>query len=251
MSTETGFYGEDRRCKLETFADMMIRRIFKSIFASPLLIRNFFKKCRFDNFVGGLIFGALFSLLVNVATVQVQEAVTRQKYLEALEHEVISHLLQANSIADRINRTRENEEDANPYSFKERYSTSIWDSGEVLGYIYGLDPEVQAQILTYLKYIIQSENKFLDQVEDSINQFEFEYMACVFRNTESGCEEIGRVRREAANYYEEIQLDSARQVQSHVVNLTDSFHPTQDRLDSIVLRFLMGIEVLEIMKRPK
>lgn len=41
------------------------------------------KKGKLSSFLGGLIIGALFSLVVNIITVHVQETITRQIYLEA------------------------------------------------------------------------------------------------------------------------------------------------------------------------
>lgn len=75
---------------------MNIKKVWSNIvllFSFPVKL---LKKSKFDNFVGGLIFGALFSLVVNVATVKIQEDINKQRALEAIEREMIFHTITAN-----------------------------------------------------------------------------------------------------------------------------------------------------------
>lgn len=226
----------------------------KKVFSSLILVFTapfrWLKKSKFDNFVGGLIFGALFALLVNIITVQFQELITKQKYLEALEHEITTHFIRAETIIKNIDETRKEQKDANPYLFTYRYDTTVWDSGETLGYIYDLEPSIQAKIITYYSPLVYLQNKSLDHIENSINQIEFEHMLCLFKNPKGKCLDSKNTLDRAANFYEETQLNIATVIDKNSLDLMKVFHPAQDRLNNPILRLLMGGRAQEILKRP-
>lgn len=77
-----------------------MKKVWTSItllFSYPFLV---LKNTKIDNFVGGLIVGAIFSLIVNIATVKVQEDINKQRALEALEREMIFHTITAKSLIE-------------------------------------------------------------------------------------------------------------------------------------------------------
>lgn len=223
-------------------------RLAKSIFTSPLIVIKSLRATKIDNFLGGILVGALFSLIVNVITVQVQEVVDRQKYLEALEHEIMGHYIQSMGKGESILDLRENNQDANPYSFISRYDTSVWESGNASGYIYDLEPNIQSKVEGYYPYMVFPANRMLDRAEDAVNNLEEDYVRCILEER-TDCVVLRKAFDNSANYYEETQLTAVQMVNNSSYELMNEFHPTQDRLDSFVLRIFMGDHAQEILRR--
>ncbi len=76
-----------------------MKKVFSSLILAVTFPVKLLKKTKVDNFVGGLIFGAIFSLVVNIVTVQIQETIQKQRILEAVENEILTNTLTANQIA--------------------------------------------------------------------------------------------------------------------------------------------------------
>lgn len=110
-----------------------MKKVFSSLFLVFLLPYRAFKfpikilkKSKIDNFLGGLIVGALFSLLVNILTIQIQELMQKQRILEAVETEIVTNMLQAKSdIENAIQQSKENAH-ANPYITRRKFSRNLW-----------------------------------------------------------------------------------------------------------------------------
>jgi hypothetical protein len=229
-----------------------VKKIFKSIFTSPLILVNALKKTKIDNFVGGLIFGAIFSLLVNVVTVKLQEDINKQRYLEALEREIIFHTLTVNNINNEVNRVVNL--DNNDYITADgllrlRYNTRVWDSDYLQPYIFELKPDVGAKINAYYETIIRNANL---QMDKNIDNYEKIYARCspfriLIEEKESEekdfCNEIVKntalLQKEAA---------FSNLVVEYVTDIRNNFHPTQNRLNSWWLRLLLGGESFKIME---
>lgn len=227
----------------------MIKRI-KFITAIPGLLIGILKKSKFDNFVTGLIFGSIFSLLVNIYTVKIQESVSRQRALEALEREIKSHLLVSKDIATRVNKVVNS--DSSDYIvdrnlMEKRYSTKVWDSGEIDRYVFELEPSIGARLYAYYDASIKTFNAVLDQNEGW------------FREVFKPCEPFYNIITEKEAYSIKDCNDISKHFASnHMIPvknfnepfnaITEIFHPTQDRLNSKWLRFLLGGDSMEIMK---
>ena len=122
----------------------------KKVFSSLLLVfsipLSLLKKTKWDNFVGGLIFGAVFSLVVNVATVQVQQTIDKQRTLEALEAEILFHGLTANNVMKENSQQVADRKRPNYFRVASYYPDDVWKNSDVVNYIMEIDPKVQAML---------------------------------------------------------------------------------------------------------
>lgn len=213
----------------------------KTIFTPLLLLSQVFLRSKIDNFLGGLIIGAIFSLLVNFMTVQAQEAITKYKYLESLEQEIFTHAATSNWIKTNVKESREKNQHVNPYSFFERYDTSVWDSGAILGYLYDLDPQIWTSLTNYYTGNLQIQNRFLDNTQQFVNQLDRDHRYCLLQeNSASRCSLTKRMLEEGSAFAEEEQLGSASVVYDSSIAILKEFHPSQDRKNNLILKLLMG-----------
>lgn len=225
---------------------MKIKNTLKKVFSTPLLFFRFFKKSKIDNFVGGLIFGAIFSLFVNVFTVQLQEAIYKQRVLESVESEIVSNLLFTKNVFEfNLEEIKENKQ-PNYYHISQKYSKNVWENSEALKYVIELDPNTQVQLTTYYDYTVSKNNEFLEK-DDELSREKLSN--CYFNE---GLNELEK--KDCVEWYYQFlqnEISSAESVFNGTLDILEVFHPTQDRLNSPLLRLLMGSEVVEIMKRPE
>lgn len=211
-------------------------RVLKSIFSSPLLIVRFLKKSKLDNFTGGLIFGALFSLIVNVVTINIQEAVQKQRVLEALEYEIFNNATQAESTIKNNSGLVDKKERIDYYHNFLKYSDNVGQSNEFLKYGLNLDPKVQSQIHAYYAVSVIFNNEILSKND---RLMEFQLGECYLNDggfkdtTNTQC-----VR--AFNYFFILESQAAKRVFDQSIETLKVFHPTKDRLSNPFLKFLMG-----------
>lgn len=218
----------------------------KFISAPFLVIRSVIKKSKWDNFVGGLIFGAIFSLVVNVVTVQIQESINKQRILEAVENEIISNVLQAKSVIEENEKAQKNKSGINNFHTIRKYSRDLWEqSTEPLQYIAQLDQQTQIKLAGYYTITIPIENaiqdklnKVLDKMIDvcydefSIELKKEKQIACNKNYLDLRDGEAGSTGR--------TMLDEGLKV-------LKQFHPTADRLNDPILRLLMGSRSTRIL----
>lgn len=218
-------------------------------------IAGFFRKIRFDNFIGGLIIGAIFSLVVNVFTVQIQESVSRQRALEAIEREVAQHYLDTTLFYNEKDYfeglASSGEGLYYPEVFYYRLNAKIWDSGEALKYIFELDPEVATDLSSYYERAVRISNNSFGRIQD-----EFE------ESFNIRCRPSNVLRdpdfRPDTDYCNALILETFAiygSVYDDVSGVTDTvlqnFHPTQDRLDSIWLRFILGNKSIDVLQNVR
>lgn len=226
----------------------------KKIFSSLLLIVLFpfrlLKKSKIDNFVGGLIVGAVFSLIVNIFTVKTQEIINRQRVLEALEREMTYHVLLANNMYDQASRTNslDDENFVNDDSiFYKRFQNRVWNTSEAMKYLFELDPKSASEIEIYYDVTIDGVNKLLDK---NLETYKKLYEPCEpFYSIITGKDAWDNIM------CNKIARDSALATTQSISLVTDSltevkkvFHPTHDRLDNFFLKTLMGNQSVEILK---
>ena len=227
----------------------------KKIFSSLLLVftslLRTIKKSKFNNFVAGLMFGAVFSLVVNVTTVKVQENISKQRALEALERELISHSLAMNSIA-RDEDSAYSEDDADyifPTTIGFRLSSRVYKSDVVIPFMFEINPDVAARIETYYDFVVQNVNQNLERNESTYNelsekcQIMYSFYYGEEREEVKKCNELVRITLTSNKVFSPL-------VHDHVNEIRESFHPTQDRLNSRWLRLLLGDQAYEILKFP-
>jgi hypothetical protein len=210
-------------------------------------IKTIFSILKFDTFVGGLVIGAILSLLVNVATVQLQEMITRQKNLEALEHEIMGHFTNSATIIETYADELKTGTPTNPYSFSQRYPTTVWDSGEILNHIYSLPSQTQSKISLYYSYVVSTQNRKLDRLENDVNQLEFAYMSCLFKK-ELDCPKFKQDLDAGVAFYMQQKFTTAGLMANESNTVLDVFHPTDDRLKNPVLKLFMGDNAIPILK---
>lgn len=200
-----------------------------------------FRKTKVDNFVGGLIFGAIFSLIVNVLTVQLQEMIQRQRILEAVENEITNNTLRANSIAQQEHNTKES---YNPFYTIQRYSKDIWgQSSEPLQYISQLDQQTQIIISNYYSTTVPLTNAMLDRLErvtDEKLENCITYDATSFVKDNEECKTWNNLRLE-------LEKSTAVEMANQGLEVMNKFHPTKDRLNSPLLKLILGSQSTRIL----
>lgn len=228
----------------------VIKRILTKLFNILLLPFRFLRKTSADNFALGLMFGAIFSLVVNIATVKIQEDINRQRTLEALEREIVDHHLMVNNIVrdrDAV-YTFSVDEYAYPSTMSFRFNTSVYDSDQVKAYLFEINPQTAAKIESYYSYLVEGSNVNLDRNEKAYNLLGGERCQPVF-------DIIYGVEKESAAFCNELSvkiltanIGYADSIYTNVEEIRKTFHPTQDRLDNWWLKLLLGDKAYEVMK---
>lgn len=212
-----------------------------------LLVRTFFKKTNYDNFIGGLIAGAIFSLLVNVMTVQLQERISKQKYLESLELEIASHYLLTNNIVSDISNSKKSQNKV--LSMRDRiYLTRVWDSGLASAYFHSVNADTQAELISYYDAFISQINVLYARYAETVHQYENDFYTCVFQK-KPNCEKEIEVLNMSIRFHEDQMLDMSKSIYNHNERILKVFYPTQDRLDNPFLRAIMGNDSVKILRR--
>ncbi len=215
---------------------------FVIFIAAPIKL---IKKLRLDSFLGGLILGAVFSLVVNVITVQITDEVQKQRVLEAVENEIVNNELKAQEVYRRDQSFIKNNTTYNALIPLERYSKDIWQySSTTLQFIAQLDPEVQSAIVSYYTITVPWANASMD----SLDRFTSSQLSnCFLSETVPN---PGSTEHCRAWYQVLLQGESNTALdinkQSYDL-LTTKFHPTKDRLNNWFLRVLMGNKATKIL----
>lgn len=212
---------------------------------------NFIKKIKINGFFIGLISGAIFSLLVNMVTVKIQEIISKQRVLEALEMEIMMHNFHSRSLFDRTREVWNADNSKYMYiemDIAQRYSSTIGESGEVLKYLFEISPELSAEIQTYYNVYIDKSNRLMDRNEelfvDSYKECDIPYLKMKGLESKSieECNEIAKW----ALYFHDVLGEGVEETSNEIL---EDFHPTQDRLDSFWLKLFLGDETIEMLRR--
>jgi hypothetical protein len=199
-----------------------------------------------DNFVGGAIFGALFSLIVNIVTIQVQEEVQKQRTLEAIEYEIYSNLSSAGTVFEGVTKYIEEERQPEYFYTYRKYRDDLWNqSAEPRQYIMQLDPETQAHILAYYTAV-----PILNDIIEKIEKYELENISDCYDITV--IELTDEKNETCQNMYLELretEMNVAKQAFDLSTETLKYFHPTQDRLNNFWLRTLLGSKSIRILSR--
>lgn len=216
---------------------MQQSKIISSIATILSSVKQYFSK---NGFVGGIIFGAIFGLIVNMATVQLQDDIQGQRVLEAVENEVVSHLLQARSLIIDNDKKIEEYEELLLFNYFTPYSDRVWSTSEGVKYISRLNPTLQGELSLYYRIIVQGNNNLIGVYGDYIS------------GEILGCEYKVAIEYEACKSLQKQQLRgeilSAEQIIKNSTKLLEDFHPTQDRLNSWLLKLFIGKDAPAIFK---
>lgn len=214
-------------------------QVFSNLILTLLLPIRLMKKFPKNSFVSGLIFGAIFSLVVNVITVQLQETIQKQRILEAVENEILNNVMQANSKIKFYNDFLEKDYKPNFYYSVSKYGRDLWEqSSEPLQYLVQLDRDVQIPIQLFYTITIPGNNQMLDRIEDLrkdklINCFGFDENIRLTPAEEKSC-----ISWNAITINQE--FESAKNISNQGFEVLNKFHPTADRLRNPFLRFIIG-----------
>lgn len=226
---------------------MNIKRL---ILSTPFYFIKKVFRGNLDNFVGGLIFGAVFSLIVNIATVKVQEDLSRQRALESLEREMIYHSLNANNLFKEVNRVNSlpdkqiiNED----FVMNVRFDTRVWDSSDVSRYMLEIDPNVGPSVEMYYTIYVFNANRILKENLDAYNKL-FEPCRDLYSLTSGKPKQSVEYCNKTTRYFLEAQTTAAALITEGQKNYQSTFHPTRDRLNNPWLRVLLGDKSIEILK---
>lgn len=214
-----------------------MKKIINSAALVVLYPLKFFRKIKLNTFLGGLLIGAMFSLIVNLITAQVQEIVTKQHILEAVENEILSNTLMANNIVDSNKADLDSGKKYNPFRFIRKYSRDLWEqSSEPLQYISQLDQERQIAVIGYYTITIPLYNGALDNLE----KFTYSQLAnCMPLEGNLKADES-----EHCKLWNQVLLESEKSTALSVAGdgfkVLKVFHPTKDRLNNWFLKLIMG-----------
>lgn len=206
--------------------------------------KGIFKKIKFSGFVAGLIFGALFSLLVNIVTVQIQERVQRQHILEALENEILSNVLQSNNVISNFEKNYNGNELPNFFYVPRTYTRDLWEqSSEGLQYLAQLSPDVQTSVNIFYTVTLPAHNSLIERLRLLADQ---RLANCYFRESSLSDEEKQNCIAEN-KLIMELEFKTAGEVGTNGLEVLSKFHPTQDRLNNRFLRLLMGDKSIRVL----
>ena len=230
-------------------------RFISSISYSFSQMVIFFKKIKFDNFIFGLVVGAVFSLVVNVITVQMQESVTRQRALEAVEREVAQHVIDSDYFYSQSEWFKESAQKGDslyyPEFFYLRLKTNTWDSGEAYKYIFELEPSTSDAISVYYETSVKVTNNSLDRIQSEFDETFNIYCrpSNILRDQSFTVDEgfCNSLILETFSIYNSVYDD----VWGSTQEVLDAFHPTKDRLDSLWLRTILGDKSTESLKAAR
>lgn len=214
-----------------------MKKVFSSIILAVTFPVKLLKKTRIDNFVGGLVFGAIFSLVVNIFTVQIQETIQKQRVLEAIENEIVSNLIRANSVYGAREKDIAEMTHINLYYSPTRYSTDVWkQSFDAIGYISQLDPKIQTEIHLYYSLSVPSANYSSEKSDEFVKSA---LNLCFTENLEYKPKDETRCTTQTLFAYSSDKF-GAESISNASFNVLQIFHPTKDRLNNWFLKLLMG-----------
>lgn len=218
-----------------------MKRIFNGLILLFVYPIKMIKRSKIDNFVGGLLIGAIFSLVVNVITNQLQEIVQKQRILEAIENEIASNMVNADV---RIETNKKHENELVDYlNVSIGYSSDIWtQSTEPLQYVAQLEPEIQSQINIYYGLNVKVANSWVNEA----NKLHDKYQEVCFdeiltrQNNFDRCLALSKMIRGTENIAAEAMVGGG-------LKLNKIFHPTKDRLNNHLLKFFMGDKSMKVL----
>ena len=207
---------------------------------------SLFRNINFDTFVGGAIFGALFSLLVNIMTFAISDEIVRQRALESIENEITLNNALGNDVIGANNKMIADKDLPNVFYSYHKYNTSVWTNPSTLQYIEQLDPNIQIEISQYYQIVIEANSAMdkLNAISQPILQqcFQFPYKP-LSANIDKYCRsENGEL------LYDE--STGATQVVKRGLVVINGFHPTRDRLHNPFLMLMMGNKAIGALKVP-
>lgn len=228
-------------------------RIRSKIFLTPFLVgvRNIHPLksigSLFKWVVGrdGLLFILVSGIFVNLLSNQLQDVIQRQRYLEMLEIELKSEIINFNSISESYLKND------GKLTLKPYFSDNIYKAGFENGYILSIEPKTLSKLISYYG-VVPKYNDLLKANYDMVDKFQSEWEDCIFSIPEqkySNCDNQKKKLDESVKFYSKSSMDIwVSATETGVKDLFDNFNPTAERRNNYFMRFLMGDESLEFLK---
>lgn len=210
------------------------------------IIKNFLAKSKIDNFLGGLLIGAFITLILNLLTIYITDAISRQRALESIENEITTNNIQANIIIGQNNKSYKDKSLPNIFYTFHLYNDTAWNNPSTTQYIEQLDPKVQGEIDAYYQYAIKginAQDAKLNTISTTILQpcFQYAHLLTVTEDQYCRAANIDLLGSESRG---------ADYVVSSGLKLLNDFHPTRDRLNNPFLILFMTNKAIGALKVP-
>lgn len=216
-----------------------MKKVFSTVFLIFVYPLSLLRKTKIDNFFGGLVVGALVSLIINVATVQIQEKINKQRILEAIENEILNNLISANNVIKLNDVDIKNKIQSNYLYTPRMYSRDLWEqSTEPLQYIVQLKRDIQNKISMYYTLTVPTSNAVLEKIDYNTRDVLANCFMKIYSLSSTEKDEC-RMNYETLLIFEKTP---AEWMSKSSFELLNDFHPTKDRLNNIFLRLIMGTE---------
>lgn len=197
------------------------------------------------HFVLGIIFGAVFGLVVNVITVQLQEVIQVQRVEEALENEILMDGEIANEAIDENTQLIKNNSMPDYYRVTKTYVYDVWTRSDAINYTIQNDPAVQTKISVFYDYVIPYVNGLLNKnsiLENNLTQC---YTTAQLTTSQiNDCKNWNNLILEG-------EITGAQDVSKSSFDILKVFHPTRDRLKNPLLVLLMGKQAVGALTTPQ
>lgn len=207
-------------------------------------IKRFIERIKLDGFAGGLIFGAVFTLIVNIITAQITDEIARQRALEALENEIALNTIKANTIIIQNNKNISNNILPNIFYTYQQYEDNVWSNSTTLQYLEQINPNVQANVNNYYEYQIKGNNTLLA----NLNSLSRSVMQNCFGISNPLTPDQVKTCKAQNAIFEDIERSSAIAVSKSGYVLLSQFHPTKDRLHNPILLMLMSNNAIGFLR---
>lgn len=189
----------------------------------------------------GLLVILLSGIAVSLIASRAEDTVRRQRYLELLEYEIRTHL----SLAHYLPENYGDSNDFNKHYIPSKFYQAILNSG----YLTTIDPQLFLEITTYYE-LVNLANQRLERHYEYFDQLNNNWVLCrytAFNPKElSLCDKHKEILDKATKYIPDreknIWIGTVSWIQNY--HIDERFHPTHDRLNSPILRILMGNEAL-------
>jgi hypothetical protein len=200
----------------------------------------------------GITITLLLGVFINLFSDQVSRVIAIQRYKELLSYEMRSNTLQFGQVQKAMNNQGN-------YTLEIYIHDEVYKSGIDSGYIFDIETNMLSEILA-LYSITPAMNSILKVEYDQMRNAWSQWINCL--NLWSADVDVGsansnensRCEFEQA-FYEHTLQTSSKNIYSFWENYYDEtastsakFNPTQTRLNSPILKFLMGVESLEFLK---
>lgn len=194
--------------------------------------------------VDGVVVTLFVLIVAALGAFIIQDRIQRQRYLELLELEIRENMLKIQS------ETKFYHDSGVIYNHTP-YSTDVYQAGLQSGYLLTIDPNVQAQLFALYDAYIPAMNKIENRQDEIMYSYSNNWEHCVVDNSQTNdgkdhCAKEKALKDYAFKTYSKFLNDEASQVAGIIEKI--NFNPTQERLHSFLLRFLMGDKRLKVQE---